>query len=441
MTAEDSVARSLTALAAGRMIVVTDDADRENEGDLVVAAEHITTDQMAFLVRHTTGIVCAPMSAERADALQLSPMVVDNTDAHGTAFTVSVDLAGTGTGVSAADRTATVRALADHSLSPSRLSRPGHIFPLRARSGGVLQRGGHTEAAVDLLQMAGLSGVGVISEVVADDGSMRHGEDLKAFAVRHDLPMVAIADLIRYRMATERLVVPVASSTMPTSFGDFRAVAYRNTVDGTEHLALVMGDVAAAGTDGKGVLVRVHSECLTGDILASMRCDCGAQLELALRDIAAAGTGVVVYLRGHEGRGIGLANKIAAYALQDEGLDTVEANTAQGLPADCRSYEVGAQILADLGVRQLRLITNNPAKYEGLSGYGLELLGRVAAPSTPTPHNIRYLRTKSERMGHALLPAFPADHTTGVEGPSARAGTHVFASGLPCHTGRNGPPG
>ncbi|WP_128639647.1 bifunctional 3,4-dihydroxy-2-butanone-4-phosphate synthase/GTP cyclohydrolase II [Rhodococcus opacus] len=432
--AAHSVKRSLAALAAGRMIVVTDDADRENEGDLVVAAEHITTDQMAFLVRHTTGIVCAPMSAERADALQLAPMVVDNTDAHGTAFTVSVDLAGTGTGVSAADRTATVRALADRSLHPSRLSRPGHIFPLRARSGGVLQRPGHTEATVDLLRMAGLGGVGVISEIVADDGSMRHGDDLLAFAAEHDLPVLAIADLIRYRMATERLVVPVASSTMPTSFGDFRAVAYRNTVDGTEHLALVMGDVAAASTGGDGVLVRVHSECLTGDILASMRCDCGAQLEQALRHIAAVGIGVVVYLRGHEGRGIGLGNKIAAYALQDDGLDTVDANTAQGLPADCRSYEVGAQILADLGVRRLRLITNNPSKYDGMSGYGLELLGRVAIPSTPTPHNIRYLRTKSERMGHALLTPSPAHNTSGAEGRPAHADTHTVMSGPHCRT-------
>jgi 3,4-dihydroxy 2-butanone 4-phosphate synthase/GTP cyclohydrolase II len=398
----EAVHRAVAALAAGRMIVVTDAPDRENEGDLVLAADLVTDEHMAFLVRHTTGIVCTPMTAAHADALRLPPMVADNTDTHGTAFTVSVDVAGTGTGVSAADRARTARALADPNLRPDQLRRPGHVFPLRARDGGVLVRAGHTEAAVDLLTAAGLSGVAVISELVADDGSMRRGADLKRFARQHELPMLAIADLVRHRRTTERLVEPFASATMPTEFGTFRAAAYRNTVDGSEHLALVMGDVAAAGSSEDGVLVRVHSECLTGDILGSLRCDCGIQLEQALRAIAAEGRGVVVYLRGHEGRGIGLGHKIRAYALQEQGLDTVDANTAQGLPTDSRSYGVGAQILGDLGVRNIRLITNNPAKYHGLDGHGLTLVARIGLPSMANPHNVRYLRTKRDRMGHTL---------------------------------------
>jgi 3,4-dihydroxy 2-butanone 4-phosphate synthase/GTP cyclohydrolase II len=398
----EEVQRAVAALAAGRMVVVVDDADRENEGDLLVAAEFVTEEQMRFIVRHTTGIVCAPMSEERCAALRLPQMVTDNTDAHGTAFTVSVDHNSVRTGVSAACRTRTLRALADTDTLPSQLRRPGHIFPLRAREGGVLIRAGHTEAAVDLTRMAGLSGVGVIGEIVADDGSMRSGEDLAGFAARYDLPVLAIADLVRYRRATERLVEPVSSAAMPTEFGAFRAVAYQNALDGTEHLVLVMGDVAAAGRSDRGVLVRVHSECLTGDILGSLRCDCGAQLEQALRAIADEGCGVVVYLRGHEGRGIGLGHKIRAYALQEQGLDTVDANTAQGLPVDSRSYGVGAQILSDLGICRIRLITNNPAKYGGIDGHGLELVGRVASPTVETPHNVRYLRTKRNRMGHVL---------------------------------------
>lgn len=401
-TAAAAVQHALAALGAGRLIVVVDDADRENEGDLVGAAELISDQQLAFMVRHTTGIICAPMSNDRADQLFLSPMVVDNTDEHTTAFTVSVDLAGTGTGVSAAARAATVRALADPGLLPARLHRPGHIFPLRARDGGVLVRAGHTEAAVDLLRLAGLSGIGVISELVDNDGSMLRGERLLRFAELHNMPVLAIADLIRYRRATERLVEPVASAAMPTEFCDFRAVAYRNVLDGVEHLALITGDVAAASRQTGGTLVRVHSECLTGDIVGSRRCDCGAQLEAALHAIAAEGCGALVYLRGHEGRGIGLGHKLRAYALQEQGLDTVDANTAQGLPADARSYGVGAQILADLGIRRIRLITNNPAKYGGLDGYGLEIVGRVTIPTTPNVHNVRYLRTKQERMGHSL---------------------------------------
>jgi 3,4-dihydroxy 2-butanone 4-phosphate synthase/GTP cyclohydrolase II len=406
-TPTESVQRAVAALAAGRMVVVVDDVDRENEGDLLVAAECVTDEQIAFIVRHSTGIICAPMSAERCSELRLPQMVDDNTDAHGTAFTVSVDLVGTGTGVSARDRARSLRALADPATSSSQLRRPGHVFPLRARDGGVLVRAGHTEAAVDLTRMAGWSGVGVIGAIIAEDGAMRSGRDLIDFAAWHDVPVLEIADLVRYRRATERLVEAVGSAAMPTEFGVFRATAYRNTVDGTEHLALVMGDVAAAGAAGDGVLVRVHSECLTGDIVGSLRCDCGAQLEQALRAIADEGCGAVVYLRGHEGRGIGLGHKMRAYALQEQGLDTVDANLAQGLPVDSRSYGVGAQILGDLGISRVRLMTNNPAKYGGLDGYGIELVGRVPLTTAETPHNVRYLRTKRERMGHTLRPGSP----------------------------------
>lgn len=417
----EAVQHAVAALAEGRMVIVTDDADREDEGDLILAAECVTEQQMTFLVRHTTGIICVPMRADRAEGLRLPQMTADNTDAHGTAFTVTVDHVDTGTGVSAADRTRTVRALASPATHADQLRRPGHVFPLRAREGGVLVRAGHTEAAVDLTTMAGLSGVGVIGEIVDEDGSMRRGASLVAFAAEHDLPLLAIADLIRYRRATEQLVELVASSHMPTKFGDFRALAYRSTLDGSEHLALVLGDVAAAGRTEGGALVRVHSECLTGDILGSLRCDCGGQLEQALRAVAAEGCGAVVYLRGHEGRGIGLAHKIRAYALQEQGLDTVDANTAQGLPVDSRSYGVGAQILGDLGITQLRLITNNPAKFGGLDGYGLTVVGRVALPVVQTPHNVSYLRTKQERMGHVL--ELPSPVLCGGTSPNALSAT------------------
>jgi 3,4-dihydroxy 2-butanone 4-phosphate synthase/GTP cyclohydrolase II len=332
----------------------------------------------------------------------LPPMVADNSDVHGTAFTVSVDVEGSGTGVSAADRARTFAALADPAAKAAEFRRPGHVFPLRARDGGVLVRAGHTEAAVDLLTLAGCAPVGLISELVADDGSMLRGDGLREFARQHDLPTLAVADLVRYRRSTEHLVEHVATAAMPTVFGEFRAMAYRSKLDGTEHLALVMGDVAAAGGEDRGALVRVHSECLTGDILGSQRCDCGSQLEQALREIAAEGCGVAVYLRGHEGRGIGLAHKIRAYALQEEGMDTVDANAVQGLPVDSRSYGIGAQILGHLGVRRLRLMTNNPAKYGGLDGYGLEIVGRVALPAEENAHNSRYLRTKRDRLGHDL---------------------------------------
>lgn len=401
--------RAVAAISAGEIVVVIDAADRENEGDLIVSASKITVEQVAFLVRHTTGIVCAPMAADRADALDLAPMVADNTDTHGTAFTVSVDHHNVGTGVSAADRAHTLRALANPTTTPGELRRPGHIFPLRARDGGVLERPGHTEAAVDLMRLAGDEPVAVISEIVNDDGTMARGQSLRDFADTHNLPVLTIEELADYRRTTEPPVsqrdhaslTQVAAATMPTVFGDFRAYAYRSG-DGIEHLALVMGDVEAANRSSDGVLVRVHSECLTGDILGSLRCDCGAQLEAALTAVAAEGCGVVVYLRGHEGRGIGLAQKITAYALQDTGLDTVDANTAQGLQVDARNYEAGARILHHLGVDHLRLITNNPAKSRELGAHGFDIVTRVALPTVHTSHNIRYLRAKHQRMGHIL---------------------------------------
>jgi 3,4-dihydroxy 2-butanone 4-phosphate synthase / GTP cyclohydrolase II len=414
-TPTGTVEEAVAALLVGRMIVVVDDADRENEGDLVLAAETVTEEQMAFLVHHTTGIICVPMPSERVDELELPQMVEDNTDSHGTAFTVSVDHIDVGTGVSARDRATTVRSLASPGTMPDDLRRPGHIFPLRARAGGVLERRGHTEAAVDLLRMAGLSGVGVIGEIVADDGSMRRGGSLTAFAAEHDLPILHIADLVAHRLRQHedlKLVAHrsrqhedlelVASSWMPTTAGSFRALVYRSRRDGTEHLALVAGDVAAAGRSEAGALVRVHSECLTGDIIGSLRCDCGGQLQQAMHAVAEAGAGVIVYLRGHEGRGVGLAHKIRAYEFQEGGLDTVEANLVQGLPSDARSYDAAAAVLADLGVMRVRLITNNPVKPLELARLGVTVVTRVALPTLSTPENVRYLRTKRDRMGHQL---------------------------------------
>jgi len=400
-TASTAVQQAVTALARGKLVLMTDDADQENQVGLVCAAEYIDPASMAFMVRHTTGIVCVPMSASRAGTLPSSPRSGDNTDSHGTAFTVPVDQVATGAEVLTQDLSTTVRALADAVTSPANLRRPGHEFPLRPGEGGVMERTNYTEAAVDLATMAGLSGVAVIGEVVDEDGLIRSGESVARFAAEHDLPAVAIADLIRHRVNTERFVVQVGISNMPTEFGEFRAMAYRS-IDGTEHLALVKGDVAAAGESDEGALVRVHSECLTGDIVGSLRCDCGAQLEQALVAIAAEGAGAVIYLRGHEGRGIGLGHKIRAYALQERGLDTVEANIAQGLPVDSRTYGVGAQILADLGIRRLRLITNNPAKSRDIAGRGLVVVDRVALPTRENPHNIRYLRTKQQRLHHEI---------------------------------------
>jgi 3,4-dihydroxy 2-butanone 4-phosphate synthase/GTP cyclohydrolase II len=399
----DHVADALAALRAGEMVVVVDDFDRENEGDLVMAASAMTAEKMAFYLRHGSGIVCTPMCDRLADELDLPLMVTQNRDRHRTAFTVSVDERSVGTGISAEDRAVTVRALADTESDASRFHRPGHIFPLRARAGGVLKRAGHTEAAVDLLTLAGVARpVGVITELVGDDGVPLHGSDVRTFAEAHDLPLVRIDDLVRVRRRNSRLVFQSARAMLPLDEGAFTVHCYTSILDQSEHLALAMGDIAAAENSPEGVLVRVHSECLTGDVFGSHRCDCGDQLTQALRLIADEGTGIVIYLRGHEGRGIGLSHKIQAYALQEQGSDTVDANVALGLPIDSREYGVGAAILADLGVHRLRLITNSPQKYRGIAGFDLELIERVQTRSRVTPDNLAYLVTKRDRLGHQL---------------------------------------
>jgi 3,4-dihydroxy 2-butanone 4-phosphate synthase/GTP cyclohydrolase II len=395
-----TIAAAVAALADGRMIVVADDSGREGEGDLIMAASAMSVEDMAFFLRYGSGIVCVTMTGERADALQLPLMVDENTDRYGTAFTVTVDHVSTGTGISAEDRRTTVSALADRRTRPAQLRRPGHVFPLRARRGGVLKRPGHTEASVDLLELAGLDAVGVITELVADDGRPLRGSGIREFAECHQLVVVEIADIVRHRRTTETLVRRAGEARLPLDQGEFRAVAYRGLLDGVEHLALVYGELADAAEPG--VLVRVHSECITGDLFGSQRCDCGSQLAQSLQMIVAERAGVLVYLRGHEGRGIGLGHKLRAYALQENGLDTVDANIELGLPVDNREYGVGAAILADLGVRRLRLLTNNPQKYGGLDGYDLEIVGRVSAPPVVTPQNLAYLRSKRDRMGHLL---------------------------------------
>jgi 3,4-dihydroxy 2-butanone 4-phosphate synthase/GTP cyclohydrolase II len=396
-----TIEEAIAAIRSGGMVVVVDDEDRENEGDLFVAAEHATPEIMGFFVKHTSGLICASITNSRADELDLPLMVERNTEAQRTAFTVTIDLrAGTTTGISAHDRALTARALADPDTRPTDLARPGHLHVLRARDGGVLKRAGHTEAVVDLARMASLAPAGVLCEIVTEDGmGMARRDDLETFAARHNLPLITIADLIRYRRQTEQLVTRTAGPVrLPTEFGDFQSVSYQSVLDGETHLAFVMGD--PAGKDN--VLVRVHSECLTGDVFGSRRCDCGAQLHGALRRIAEEGLGVVVYLRGHEGRGIGITHKLRAYELQDGGLDTVDANTELGLPVDSREYGIGAQILVDLGVTTMRLMTNNPAKRGGLEGYGLQIVERVNVHTEPNEENIRYLRTKRDRLGHLL---------------------------------------
>jgi len=387
----------IAAIARGDMVVLVDDEDRENEGDLIMAAEHVTAEKLAFIIRHTSGVVVAPLTGERCDDLRLPMMVDHNTESHRTAFTVSVDLLeGTSTGISAADRALTIRALADGTVGYQAFARPGHVFPLRAREGGVLKRAGHTEAAVDLARMAGCEPAGVICEIQNDDGTMARLPQLIEFCREHNLLLSSIAALVEWRRHKERLVERIGSARVPTQWGEFECVAYRSTIDGIEHLAFVRGDIGS----GAPVLTRVHSECLTGDVFGSLRCDCGDQLSAALQLIAKNDHGVLVYLRGHEGRGIGIGHKIRAYSLQDQGVDTVDANTQLGLPVDSREYGIGAQILADLGAQELRLMTNNPAKYGGIAGYGLRVVERVPIVITMTDENRAYLSTKRDRLGH-----------------------------------------
>ncbi|MFB7125004.1 MULTISPECIES: bifunctional 3,4-dihydroxy-2-butanone-4-phosphate synthase/GTP cyclohydrolase II [Streptomycetaceae] len=401
----DPVERAIADIALGRAVVVVDDEDRENEGDIVFAASAATAELMAFTVRYSSGVICAPMTGEELDRLKLPPMTQVNEDRKGTAYTVSVDAReGVDTGISAADRARTVRLLSSPGTEPGDLTRPGHVFPLRAVEGGVLVRPGHTEAAVDLARLAGLPPAGAIAEVVNDDGTMARLPELVAFAREHGLAIISIEDLIAYRRRTELHVDRAAATGLPTVHGEFTAVGYRGTIDGVEHLALVAGGLDAEGRlpDGEDVLVRVHSECLTGDVFGSLRCDCGPQLEASLRRVAEAGRGVVLYLRGHEGRGIGLAHKLRAYELQERGRDTVDANLDLGLPADARDYSIAAQMLVDLGVRSLTLLTNNPQKLTALTEHGLKVKGREAVEIAPGEHNLRYLRTKRDRMGHDL---------------------------------------
>ncbi|MEV0290200.1 bifunctional 3,4-dihydroxy-2-butanone-4-phosphate synthase/GTP cyclohydrolase II [Kribbella sp. NPDC050820] len=393
----DTIEHAIEEIRAGRPVIVVDDEDRENEGDLIFAASKATPELLAFLIRYSSGVVCVPMEGAELDRLGIPLMTPHNRERMRTAYTISVDARdGISTGISAADRARTIRVLTDSASEPYDLVQPGHVFPLRGRDGGVLVRPGHTEASIDLARMAGLTPAAVISEMVNDDGTMKRGPELREFADEHGLVLVSIDDLIRYRRRTESQIQRVATTTLPTQYGDFVAHGYRNIVDGSEQLALVRGDLAAGPT-----LVRLHSECLTGDVFGSLRCDCGPQLDEALRQVAAEG-GVVVYLRGHEGRGIGLLHKLQAYELQDAGRDTVDANLDLGLPADARDYGTGAQILADLGVTSVRLLTNNPDKLAGVQGYGIDVVERRSISIDPTEHNLRYLRTKRDRMGHHL---------------------------------------
>jgi 3,4-dihydroxy 2-butanone 4-phosphate synthase/GTP cyclohydrolase II len=389
----------VAAIARGEMVIMVDDEDRENEGDLIMAAETATQAQIGFMLRHTSGIICLSVIGERLDELDLPMMVARNTDVRRTAFTISIDAReGTTTGISAADRWRTIQTVINPQTNPEDLARPGHMYPLRYEPGGVLKRAGHTEAAVDLAELAGKYPAGVLAEIMNDDGSVARLGDLEHFAVDHGLLLGTIADLIAYRRQREKLVERVVEARIPTAHGTFNAVGFRSLIDDRQHMALVMGEMG----DGERVLTRVHSECLTGDVFGSLRCDCGDQLDMALARVAAEGRGVVLYIRGHEGRGIGLLHKLAAYRLQDEGLDTVDANVNLGLPVDSRDYGVGAQILYDLGVRSMRLMTNNPTKRAGIEGYGLSIVERVPLSIEANEENREYLRTKANRLGHQM---------------------------------------
>lgn len=395
----------VAAFARGETVIMVDDEDRENEGDLIIAAEDATPDNIGFMLRYTSGIICLPVVGERLDELEIPMMVAKNTDVRRTAFTISIDAAqGTTTGISAADRCRTIHAVIDPKTKPGDLARPGHMYPLRYEPGGVLKRAGHTEAAVDLAELAGKYPAAVLAEVMNDDGTVARLADLEVFAKEHGLLIGTIADLIAHRRRSEKLVERVVEARIPTVHGEFEAVGYRSLVDDRQHVALVRGDLG----DGESVLTRVHSECLTGDVFGSLRCDCGEQLDRALEMVAAEGRGVVLYIRGHEGRGIGLLHKLAAYRLQDEGLDTVDANVNLGLPVDNRDYGVGSQILYDLGVRSMRLLTNNPVKRAAIEGYGLSIEERIPIALPANDENREYLRAKADRMGHDLGTADPA---------------------------------
>ncbi|MCC5475314.1 bifunctional 3,4-dihydroxy-2-butanone-4-phosphate synthase/GTP cyclohydrolase II [Streptomyces sp. NPDC059680] len=420
----DPVEQAIADIAAGRPVVVVDDEDRENEGDLVIAAEKATPEIVAFMMSECRGLICAPMEGEELDRLRLPQMVEDNTESMKTAFTISVDASaahGVSTGISAADRATTLQLLATGTAEPTDFVRPGHVFPLRAKPGGVLVRNGHTEAAVDLARLAGLRPAGAIVEIAGEDGRMLRLPELIPFARKHGLTIISIEDLIAYRRGSEPTVRREAETRLPTKHGTFTAYGYRST-DGVEHVALVHGELG----DGEDVVVRVHSECLTGDVFGSLRCDCGPQLDTALQRIQEEGRGVVVYLRGHEGRGIGLLSKLRAYELQERGRDTLDANLELGLPADARDYGAGARILADLGVRSVRLMTNNPDKTDALERHGLKVTGREPMPVQAGEHNLHYLRTKRDRMGHDLpwldTPAVPASAAASVAAAAATCG-------------------